>query len=110
MGKGKSLKKGHWLWRGITALPQPLLPKRTLRIAARANTPFLQLLFRELPTSFVVHDINSISKCFHWLDSIGCTYLSVVHCKDQFNNVHPTDIHYHLSEANEWLSKRKRGD
>ena len=65
IGKGKSLKKGQWLWRGITALPQPLLSKRKLRIAARANTTFLRLLSHELPTSFVARGINSVSKWFH---------------------------------------------
>ena len=30
IGKGKSLKKQQWLWRSITALPQPLVPKRQL--------------------------------------------------------------------------------
>ena len=44
IGKGESLQKGQWLWRGITALPQPLLLKHQLRIAARANTTFLRLL------------------------------------------------------------------
>ena len=48
IGKGKSLKKGHWPWRGITTLPQPPLPKRMLRIAARANT-----------TSFASYPMNS---------------------------------------------------
>ena len=33
--------------------------------------------------------------------------MSEVDFKDQFNNVLPTDIHDHLSEASEWLSKRK---
>ena len=50
----------------------------------------------------------SVSKWFHWLDSIGRTHLSEVDCKDQFNNVDPADIQKHLSEAIEWLSKRKR--
>ena len=27
IGKAKSIFKGSWLWRGITALPQPFLPK-----------------------------------------------------------------------------------
>ena len=71
-------------------------------------TTFLRLLSRELPTSFVAHDINAVSKWYHWLDSVGCTLLSEVDCKDRFNNVHPTDIHDHFSEASEWLSKRKR--
>ena len=52
LGKFKSLAKGKWLWRGITSLPQPLLPKKSLRIAARANTAFLRLLCQEGPLLF----------------------------------------------------------
>ena len=105
--KGKSLKKGQRLWRGFTALPGPLLPKRWLHNAARANTTFLRLLSRDLSMSFVAHDITAVSKWYDWLDSVGCTFLSEVDCKDQFYNVHPIDIHNHLSEGSEWLSKRK---
>ena len=52
IGKGKSIQKGQWLWRGITALPQPLAPRPRLRIAARANTTFLRLLIAEIPCAF----------------------------------------------------------
>ena len=37
------------VWRGITALPQPLLPKKRVRVATRATTSFLQLLSKEPP-------------------------------------------------------------
>ena len=44
IGKAKSLLKGTWLWRPIAALPQPILPKRDLKVAARATTTMLRLI------------------------------------------------------------------
>ena len=67
IGKGKSLKMGQWLSKGIAALPQPLLSKRQLRITARANTTFLRLLTTEIPCSVLATDVNQVSKWYHWL-------------------------------------------
>ena len=69
IGKGKSVKMGQWLWRRITTLPQPLLPKRQLCIAARANTTFLRLLTTEIPCSLSATDVNQVSKWYHWLST-----------------------------------------
>ena len=57
LGKLKSLAKQQWLWRGITSLPQPFLPKKSLRIASRANSTFLRLLYDEVLCSFLVNSI-----------------------------------------------------
>ena len=108
IGKGKSLQKGMWLWRGITPPPPPLLPKRDLRIAARANTTFLRVLCKEMPCAFVARGVNEVSRWFHWLSTIQCTYIGEVDCKDEFNNVHPDDIDSHLAQASNWLTHRKR--
>ena len=74
--KGKRLKKHQWLWRGITALPQPLVPKKQLRVAARANTTFLRLLAQEIPCSFIAQNVNLVSRWYHWLPSINLEYVS----------------------------------
>ena len=108
IGKAKSLTKGTWLWRGITALPHPFLPKRNLKVAARAKTTFLRCLSDELPCPFLAHSINDVSSWFHDLDSLGCRYISEVDCKDQFNNIKPEDVISHLTSACEWLVKKKR--
>ena len=71
IGKGKSIQKGEWLWRGITALPQPLVLKRRLCIAARANTVFLRLLSDEIPCAFLATEVNSVSQWFHALSSLN---------------------------------------
>ena len=71
LGKYKSLRKGHWLWRGITSLPQPPLPKKKLRIAARANSAFLKLLCNEVPCCFLAQSISDVSTWFQWLDTIN---------------------------------------
>ena len=70
IGKGKSLRKGRWLWCGIIALPQPLLPKPELRIAARANTTFLRVLLREIHCVFITQEVNDVSRWFHSLSTI----------------------------------------
>ena len=108
LGKFKSLAKGKWLWRGITSLPQPLLPKKSLRIAARANTAFLRLLCQEVPCCFLAQSISEVSQWFHWLDTINARFISEVDCKDQFNNICPTDIESHLTAASKWLAKRRK--
>ena len=108
IGKGESLKKRQWLWRGIIALPQPLVPKQQLQVAARANTTFLRLLAAEVPCAFIAQAVNSVSQWYHWLSPIGVQYVSEVDCKDQFNNIDPDDAHSHLSSASAWLSSRKR--
>ena len=41
LGKAKSLQGLDWLWRGICAIPRPLINKRSLSIATRAMTKFL---------------------------------------------------------------------
>jgi hypothetical protein len=112
--KAKSLKKQTWLWRGITALPSPLLPKHTLKVSARVNTTFLPSLSDEVPCCFLAHSIPDVA-WFHDVDSTGCQevrevdwYVSEVDCKDQFNNVKPYDIKHHFTKASEWLTKRKR--
>ena len=108
LGKFKSLAKGKWLWRGITSLPQPLLPKKSLRIAARANTAFLRLLRQEVPCCFLAQSISEVSQWFHWLHTINARFISEVDCKDQFNNICPTDIESHLTAASKWLAKRRK--
>ena len=108
LGKYKSLCKGQWLWRGITSLPQPLLPKKTLRIAARANSAFLKLLCNEVPCCFLAQSISEVSAWFQWLDTINAQYISEVDCKDQGNNICPTVVADHLQKAFDWLSARKK--
>ena len=71
LGKFKSLAKQQWLWRGITSLPQPFLPKKSLRIASRANSMFLRLRCDEVPCSFLVNSLPEVSNWFSWLDNIG---------------------------------------
>ena len=108
LGKFKSLAKGKWLWRGITSLPQPVLPKKSLRIAARANTAFLRLLCQEVPRCFLAQSISEVSQWFHWLDTINARFITEVDCKVQFNNICPTDIESHLTAASKWLAKRRK--
>ena len=60
-GKAKSLLKAQRLWRPITALPQPLLPKRDLKVAPSATTALLRLLAEEIPGNFMVHSINRVA-------------------------------------------------
>ena len=54
-GKAKSLSKGQWLWCPIAALPQPLLSKSDLRIAACVATTWFRLLSSEVPGTIMVH-------------------------------------------------------
>ena len=63
LGKYKSLRKRQWLWRGITSLPQPLLPKKTLRIAARANSAFLKRLCNCMTRFFFVPYAQGVMEC-----------------------------------------------
>ena len=65
IGKAKSIAKGSWLCRGITALPQPFLPKKTLKIASRANTTFLRQLGTEVPSNFLSESINELVPWYH---------------------------------------------
>ena len=65
IGKAKSIAKGSWLWRGITALPQPFLPKKPLKIASRANATFLRLLGSEIPYNFLSQSINELAPWYH---------------------------------------------
>ena len=52
------------------------------------------------------HSINKVAAWYHWLDSIGCRFISEVDCKYQLNNIKPSDITNHFTNA--WLAKRKR--
>ena len=108
IGRAKSLYKPDWLWRPIAALPQPLLPKKELKIAARATTCMLRLLSKEVPGNIMVHSVNSVAAWFQWLPSIGCSYLVELDCKDQFNHVPPSQVLSHLKGATDWLAKRRR--
>ena len=82
LGKYKSLRKRQWLWCGITSLPQPLLPKKKLRIAAKANNAILKLLCNEVPCYFLAQSISDVSTWFQWLDTINARYISDADCKD----------------------------
>ena len=108
IGKAKSLLKAQWLWRPIAALPQPLLHKRDLKVAARATTALLQLLAEEIPGNFMVHSVNRVADWFYWLDGIQCTYLVELDCKDQFNHVPPSQVASHLTQSTDWVAKRRR--
>ena len=108
IGKAKSLVKQKWLWRPITALPKPLLPKKDLTIVARAMTTFLKLVAEETPGNFMVHSVNRVADWFHWLPSVGCSYIVELDCKDQFNHVPPSCVESHMTESSKWLAKRRR--
>ena len=108
LGKYKSLRKGQRLWRGITSLPQPLLPKKTLHIAARSNGANLKLLCNKVPCCFLAQSISDVSAWFQWLDTINAQYVSEVDCKHQFNNICPTVVADHLQKASDWLAARKK--
>ena len=108
IGKAKSLIKQKWLWRPIAALPKPLLPKKDLTIAARAMTTFLKLVAEETPGNFMVHSVNRVADWFHWLPSVGRSYIVELDCKDQFNHVPPSCVESHMTESSKWLAKRRR--
>ena len=59
------LVKAQWLWRPIAALPQPLLPKQVLKIAAPATTALLRLLAEEIGGTFMFHSVNRVADWFH---------------------------------------------
>jgi hypothetical protein len=90
LGKAKSLTKAQWLWRGIYAIPRPLINKKSLRIAARTMTRFLRYITEEVAGNFVVHRVTDVSAWFTFLDSIGARYITEIDCKDQFNKIQPT--------------------
>ena len=106
-GKAKSLLKAQWLWRPMAAVPQPLLPKRAPKVAARATTALLRLLAEEIPGNFMVHSVNRVADWFYWLDNIQCTYLVELDCKDQFNHVPPSQVASHLTQSTDWIAKRR---
>ena len=79
VGKAKSLLKAQWLWRPIAALPQPLLPKRDLKVAARATTALLRLLAEEIPGNFL--GISWSARLIEWSTGfIGWTVFNVHTC------------------------------
>ena len=67
LGKAKSLSEPDWLWRGICAIPRPLINKRSLRIAARAMTTFLRLVTSEIAGNVLVHRVSQVSS---WLQQL----------------------------------------
>ena len=88
-------------------LLQPLLPKKTLRIAARANSAFLTLLCNEVPCCFLAQSISNVSAGFQWLDTINAQYISEVDCKDQINHICPSAVADHLQKGSHGLAARK---
>ena len=108
LGKAKSLSKPDWLWRGICAIPCPLINKRSLRIAAGALTTFLRLVTGEIAGNFLVHRVSEVSSWFRYLDGIGAKYITKINCKDQFNKIKPAQVVNHLEQALQWPTHRKR--
>ena len=106
--KAKSPVKQMWLWRPVAALPQPILPKRDLKVAARATTTMLRFLAEEIPGHFMVHSVNSVNSRFHSLKAMGCSYITELDCKDQFNHVPPQKVLSHFEKSTAGLAKRHR--
>ena len=74
LGKAKSLQKTDWLWRGICAIPHPLVNKQLLRIATQAMREFLQYITDEVVGNFLVHRVADVSAWFLYFDRIGAKY------------------------------------
>ena len=56
----------------------------------------------------MVHSVNRVADWFHWLPSVGCSYIVELDCKDQFNHVPPSCVESHMTESSGWLAKRRR--
>ena len=108
LGKAKGLSKPDWLWRGICAIPRPLINKRSLRIVAPAVTTFLRLVTSEIAGNFLVHRVSEVSSWFCYLDNIGAKYITEIDCKDHFNKINPAQVVNHSEEVSHWLTHRKR--
>jgi hypothetical protein len=75
IAKTKSLVKGTMLWRPIAAYPEPLIPKKRLRIATRAMTRFLQYIINEIPNAFQSLRVIDVAK---WLTFINTLQLTAI--------------------------------
>ena len=78
LGKAKSSKPAHKLWRGTFAIPAPFLLKRQLRVGAKGMTRFLRYLKDEVPCNFPVHGVKDVGPRWHALTELNITHISEV--------------------------------
>ena len=108
IAKAKSLRKGTMLWRPIAAYPEPLLPKKRLRLAARAMTRFLKYIIDEIPNSFQCLRVNDVAQWLRFIDTLGLTTVTELDCKEQFNKIKPQWIEQHMTEGAAYLTAKRR--
>ena len=108
LGKAKSLSKADWLWRGICAIPRPLINKRWLRIAPRTMATVLRLVTRDIVGHFLVHRVSKVNARFWYLDRIEAKYITAIGRKDQLTKIQQAQIVGLLKQALQWLTHSKR--
>ena len=99
IGKAKSSIRVEILWRPITAASSPIISRSHLRIAARAYTCFLRTLVSELPTAFLVRNLNDMGSWVRKLGSWSPQCIGEAGCKEQFDHVPPSVNHMREAAA-----------
>ena len=108
LAKAKSHRIGKWVFRGISALPAPVLNNQQLRLATRSFTCMLRMLQNAITHNFQCADIKEVSGWFRLIAQKGARSLTEMDSKKQFNNIHPRAVLQSFGEASNWLYKKRR--